>query len=68
LGGQAFYDYNNDGVHQSSETQGQAGVTVKATDKNGVVYTTTTDAEGRWKLSIPSNDYCVRVECAFLFH
>ncbi|MFY7885247.1 MAG: SdrD B-like domain-containing protein, partial [Dolichospermum sp.] len=55
-------DYNNDGVHQASETQGQAGITVKVTDKNGVVHTTVTDAEGKWKLNIPPADYCVRVE------
>ncbi|MFY7887152.1 MAG: SdrD B-like domain-containing protein, partial [Dolichospermum sp.] len=62
LGGQAFFDYNSDGTHQSGETQGQSGIIVTATDKNGVIYTTTTDNDGRWKLSIPTTDYCVRVE------
>jgi hypothetical protein len=62
LGGQAFFDYDNDGVHDATETQGQAGITVTATDKNGVVYTTTTDDLGKWKLSIPTTEYCVRVE------
>ncbi len=62
LGGQVYFDYNNDGVHQSTETQGQSGVIVTATDKNGVTYTTTTDGKGMWKLPIPAAGYCVRVE------
>ncbi|MFY7886515.1 MAG: carboxypeptidase-like regulatory domain-containing protein, partial [Dolichospermum sp.] len=41
----------------------QAGITVTATDKNGVVYTTTSQQYGRWTINtIPAGAYPVRVE------
>lgn len=62
LGGQVYYDYNNDGVHQVTETQGRSGVSITVTDVNGTVYTTTSDNMGKWKLLVAGGNYPVRVE------
>jgi hypothetical protein len=62
LGGTVFNDYNADGIKQAGETNGAAGVTVTAFDKNGATYTTTTNSAGRYCLTIPLANYPVRVE------
>ncbi len=62
-GGTVFFDFNADGIRTSDETEtGVVGVTIKAIDNNGTVYTTTSQKYGRWVLNIPSNAYPIRVE------
>ncbi|MBL7831524.1 MAG: hypothetical protein JNK41_10885, partial [Saprospiraceae bacterium] len=62
-GGTVFFDFNADGIRTSDETEtGVVGVTIKAIDINGLVYTTTSQKYGRWSLNIPSNAYPIRVE------
>ncbi|GAB2552356.1 hypothetical protein GCM10027085_49660 [Spirosoma aerophilum] len=62
LGGTVFKDFNDNGTKESGETAGVPAVTVKAIACDGTVYTTTTDAYGRYTLSIPPANYPVRVE------
>ena len=62
LSGTAFNDYNADGLKDPGETAGVPGVTVTAYDCAGTVYTTTTDANGQYKLTVPLANYPLRVE------
>ncbi|WP_461044163.1 SdrD B-like domain-containing protein, partial [Spirosoma harenae] len=62
LSGTAFNDFNADGIKNAGEITGIPGVTVKAYDCAGGVYTATTDANGQYKLTIPVANYPVRVE------
>ncbi|GAB2558432.1 hypothetical protein GCM10027190_05260 [Spirosoma areae] len=62
LGGIIYNDYNNDGTRQAGETNGVAAITVRAIATNGTAYTTTTDANGLYALTIPAANYPVRVE------
>ncbi len=62
MGGTVFNDYDTDGVKDSGETTGLAGVTVTAIACDGTIYTTTTDALGKYILSVPAAKYPVRVE------
>ncbi|GAB4028660.1 hypothetical protein GCM10028809_16820 [Spirosoma gilvum] len=62
LSGTAFNDFNGDGVKNTGETTGIPGITVTAYDCAGTVYTTTTDVNGQYKLTIPAANYPVRVE------
>ncbi|MBL7815793.1 MAG: hypothetical protein JNL70_12335 [Saprospiraceae bacterium] len=64
-GGTVFSDYNADGIKSSGETNGLAGVTVKAFDCNGsqVGGTQTTDATGKYAFSgLTAGNYPIRVE------
>jgi hypothetical protein len=67
VGGIAFVDYNQDGIKQSGETNGQSGVTVNifGCDANGnsvLVNTTTTDVNGDYYFSGLTNGKQYRVE------
>ncbi|WP_080058773.1 SdrD B-like domain-containing protein [Spirosoma aerolatum] len=62
LSGTAFNDFNGDGVKNAGETTGVSGIVVKAYDCAGTVYTTTTDVNGQYKLTIPLANYPVRLE------
>ncbi len=68
LGGTVFFDYNANGVKETGEFNGAAGVTVTAIDKNGATYTATSDSAGRYEFSaansnaIATADYPVRLE------
>jgi trimeric autotransporter adhesin len=61
LGGKAYADYNADGIKQSGETNGVAGITVTVYDCAGNSQTTTTDANGNWRITTALT-YPVRVE------
>jgi hypothetical protein len=65
LGGKAYADYNADGIKQSGETNGVAGVTVTVYDCAGNSQTTTTDANGDWRITAALT-YPVRVEFSSL--
>ncbi len=68
LGGTVYFDYDADGVKDSGETNGAAGVTVMAFDVNGTTYSATSDSAGRYEFSaangnaIPAGSYPVRLE------
>ncbi len=62
LGGMLFKDFNDNGIHEAGETVGVSQATVQAVACDGTVYTTTTDAYGRYTLAVPANKYPVRVE------
>lgn len=61
LGGVVFNDYNGDGILDPGESNGVAGVTVKAYACDNTVYQATTDAFGKWSIS-GAVVYPVRVE------
>ncbi|WP_460950635.1 SdrD B-like domain-containing protein, partial [Spirosoma daeguense] len=62
LSGIAFNDFNADGIHNASETAGVPGITVIAFDCAGTTFSTVTNANGQYKLTIPLANYPVRVE------
>ncbi len=62
IGGTVFNDYNADGIKQAGETNGVSGITVKAYDRSGASYTTTTNSAGRYCLAVPLANYPARVE------
>ncbi|GAB2601343.1 SdrD B-like domain-containing protein [Spirosoma areae] len=62
LGGMVFKDFNDNGLHEAGEGAGLPGSTVKAIACDGTVYSTTTDAYGRYSLPVPTGKYPVRVE------
>ncbi|NJM39374.1 MAG: hypothetical protein HC853_00700 [Anaerolineae bacterium] len=63
LGGQAFNDYNSDGVKNTLETIGVAGIRVDVQDRLGNTYSTTTDVDGLYAFTtIPSGNYPVRLQ------
>ncbi len=61
LGGTVFNDYNGNGILNTGETNGVAGITVKAYACDNTVYEATTDAFGKWRIS-STVVYPVRVE------
>lgn len=61
LGGTVFNDYNGNGALDIGETNGVAGVTVKAYACDNTVYQATTDAFGKWSIT-GGVVYPVRVE------
>ncbi len=64
-GGTVWRDFNDDGIKDAGETQGIAGVTVKAYDCNGnLVETTTTDYQGQYTFTTltPSATNKYRIE------
>lgn len=62
LGGIVFNDFNSDGVKDTGEIIGVSGVSVVATSINGTIYSTTTNVTGDYLLSIPLNQYPIRLE------
>ena len=62
IGGTVYSDYNGDGLRSAGDNPGVSSVTVTAYDKNGLTYTTTSNSEGKYCLSVPSANYPVRVE------
>ncbi len=68
LGGMTYYDNNANGTHDAGEIKGIPGITVKAYDKNGTLYTATSDNDGRYAFSaansnaIASTNFPVRLE------
>ncbi|WP_143092853.1 SdrD B-like domain-containing protein [Arsenicibacter rosenii] len=61
LGGVVFNDYDSDGVLDAGETNGVAGVTIKAYACDNTLYQATTDAFGKWSIG-GAVVYPVRVE------
>ena len=61
FGGMVFNDYDGDGVLDAGETNGVAGITVRAYACDNTPYQATTDADGRWSITGTIN-YPVRVE------
>ncbi len=63
-GGIVWQDYDNDGIQDAAETQGVAGVTVRAYDCNGnLVGTTTTDNLGQYTFgALVAGVFPIRVE------
>ncbi|MEP7196464.1 MAG: SdrD B-like domain-containing protein [Saprospiraceae bacterium] len=68
LGGMVYFDNNADGIHDAGETQGIDNALITAFDKNGNVYTATSDGYGRYAFStiignnIPAANFPVRLE------
>jgi len=66
IGGQVFIDDNANGQRDAREYWGLENVTVNAFTNNGFVYTTTTNIDGDYVLSIPPDSLPVRVEFAHI--
>ncbi|WP_177225944.1 SdrD B-like domain-containing protein [Arsenicibacter rosenii] len=62
LGGIVFNDYNANGIHDTGETNGVAGVVINVYDCDNNQYQATSDATGRWLLTETGIAYPVRVE------
>jgi hypothetical protein len=63
VGGQVFFDYDANGVKNSSEAfSGQSNVAISVIDVDGTVYNTTSGRFGFWSVNVPLNKYPVRVE------
>ncbi|MFM8395291.1 MAG: SdrD B-like domain-containing protein, partial [Acidobacteriota bacterium] len=62
IAGTVYSDYNGDGSRNPGDNPGVANVTVTGYDRNGQTYTTTSNNEGKYCLTVPTASYPVRVE------
>jgi uncharacterized repeat protein (TIGR01451 family) len=62
LQGSVFRDFGSDGIRGPTEELGIDAVVVRAIACNSAVYSTTTDVNGDYSLSIPASQYPVRLE------
>lgn len=60
--GRVYYDANGNGTYDAGTDVPQENVSVVITDKNGLVYTVTTDASGIFLQSVPSGNTTVDVD------